>query len=557
MGFREGWRSFWGIEEAKTPAPPQKLAAPPNTARRGFEAQIPVGGLTETAVRTQGNASADRQTMMVDLYDAYLACSWSWTAVNAIGRTVTGGGLRFTWDNDKGGPGDAEEPEKPIQVQQCERLLEWCNPREDIIQLLRSTVADLQVFGDAFIEVVWAGGIPVALYTLDCPSTSPIADSHGNVTGYLQITQQGQEATFKPHEVIHISLDAPRSGIFGVSPTYAALLPIKIHLFASAVLKELFRKGLPPTIHADLPATMSPAEQTKWVEQYQVRNIGPLNIGRPVVTRGGGTINQLQPNKIAEILSVLDQQRDAILAAYGVPPAQAGVIETGNIGGGTGESQRKMFEVNTCKPIAALILEKLNFVLKSAFGIDDWSLHFDEVDMRDSKTVEDIRDLRLRNGSWTLDRYRTEIGEPATPGGDQPILVDRQGVVVWRDMEAYSTANIAAAVKGTDLETNLSDGDSTEGKPLTLRKTEKQEVPPELAAHAAAAAGAPPGQQPGQQPADADQKAQAAKAAKAPPPEKAAQGKGAKESWVIGSAREYNARLREALAELDGADRAA
>ena len=33
-----------------------------------------------------------------------------------------------------------EEPAKPAQVLQCERLLKFTNPREDIIQLLRSTV---------------------------------------------------------------------------------------------------------------------------------------------------------------------------------------------------------------------------------------------------------------------------------------------------------------------------------------------------------------------------------------------------------------------------------
>ena len=539
------------------PPPPTRLGPVSGAPRAGFEAQIPVGGLTQTSAKTQGAATSDRMTMMTDLYDAYLACNWSWTASNAIARTITGGGLSFQWDRDDGNTGEQDEPAKPLQVLQCERLLEWTNAREDIIQLLRSTVTDLLVFGDAFIEIVWAGGIPVALYSLDCPSTSPLADEHGNVTGYVQVTTQGQVATFDTHEIIHISLDAPRSGIFGVSPTYAAMLPIKTWLFAMAVLKESFRKGLPPNLHVDHPGSMSDAAQKTWTEQYQVRNLGPLNIGRPIITKGGASVNALQQNKIPDILSVIDQQRDAILSAYGVPPAEAGVIESGNIGGGTGESQHKMFMINTCQPIAALILEKLNFLLLNAFGIDGWSLRFTEVDMRDSKTVEDIRDLRLRNGSWSLDRYRAEIGEPATDGGDQPILVDRQGVVMWRDMEAFATATIAQAAANTDLEPDLKDGESSAGKPVTLRMAEKQAVPPELAAHAAAAASGTAPPPPGRfgAPKDPDKAAQAAAAAKAPAPgtEDADQpGKAgkARESWVIESAQRYNKRLARALAEL-------
>jgi hypothetical protein len=38
-----------------------------------------------------------------------------------------------------------------------ERLFEYCNPREDVRQLLRGVITDLMVFADAFIEVVWLG----------------------------------------------------------------------------------------------------------------------------------------------------------------------------------------------------------------------------------------------------------------------------------------------------------------------------------------------------------------------------------------------------------------
>ena len=332
------------------------------------------------------------------------------------------------------------------------------------------------MFGDAFIEIVWLAGIPVALYTLDCPSMTLIANEHGDITKYVQITEYGQRAEFEPRDIIHISLDSPRSGLFGVSPTQAALLPITAWLFAAATLKETFRKGHPVTLHVDMPQGMAPAEVNRWGAMYMQRNLGPRNIGTPVMTKGGATVHELAQARVDEFLHTLDQKRDEVIAVYGVPPAEAGIIESGHLGAGTGEAQRKSFLLNTCQPIAELLLEKIDYhLVRQGFGIVGWHLKFAEVDMRDSKTIEDIRDLRLRNGSWALNKYRTEIGEPPVDGGDQSVLVQRQTVVRWRDMDAYSKAEIAANLVGTTLEL---DDPGDEDTPVILTKLPTP-LPPE------------------------------------------------------------------------------
>lgn len=465
-----GW--FTGGEQ-----PIVEAAAAATPERRGYEYGIPPGGLNEVNNSIGGATQTDRRSLMAQLFEAYLACPWSFASVNAIARTVTAGGLTTEWDNDDG-EGDQDTPDKPAEVVALEGLLKYCNPTEDIRQLLRNVITDLEVFADAFIEVVWIGNQPVALYNLDSPSMSPLADEHGTITGYVQITDLGQRAEFEPRDVVHISLDAPRSGVFGVSPTQAALLPITAWLFAASTGKEMFRKGLPPNMHVDFPAGTSSTDMTKWLAQYAQRNIGPRNIGTPVATKGGASIGELQAGKITDVQSYLDQKRDETIACYGVPPAKLGIIESGNLGGGTGEAQDKTFRVNTCQPIAELILEKLNFHLGvQGFGVTGWSLKFGDVDMRDSKTVEEIRDMRLRSGAWTLNKYRTEIGEPPTEGGDAALLVDRQNFVLWGDMDAMSKAVVASRLKGTALEP----GEPVDGQPVTVEKPEPAPVPAALA----------------------------------------------------------------------------
>jgi hypothetical protein len=423
-------------------------ADPKVPERAGYVTGIPRGGLNEYSSALGTSTQTDRRSLLQELYEAYLACPWAWASVNAISRTITAGGLVMDWDRDDG-EGDQEQPDKPPEVLALERLIGFTNPTSDIRQLLRNVIADLLVFGDAYIEVSWVGKIPVALYNLDCPTTTPITDEHGQITAYKQVTEFGQTASFDPHEVIHIALDAPRSGVFGISPTQGALLPITAWLFAASCGKEMFRKGLPPLLHIDFPAATSDTDIRRWTAQHMARNVGPRNIGQPITTKNGGKVVELQFGKVSDVLEFKNQCRDEIVSEYGVPPSKAGIIESGNLGGGTGESQDRTFHINTCDPIAGLVLEKLNFALaKNGFKVTGWHMKFREVDYRDSVTIEGIRDTRLRNGSWVLNRYRTEIGEPPVDGGDDAVLVDRQNLVLWSDMKAMSTAMVASKGAG-------------------------------------------------------------------------------------------------------------
>jgi phage portal protein BeeE len=441
------------FREAAPAAAPQSAGS--TTPRLGFEYGIGRQGLTEWNQGTDGSGNAqNRAAQLGELYDAYLACPWASACVDTVARTITAGGVQIDWCMDTG---EGEEiPAKPANVVGLQQLLDYVNPREDIRQLLRGCLMDLLVFGDSFIEVVWFLGQPIALYSLDVPSMRILADEHGEVEKYVQITEQAQRAEFTPEQVIHISLDSPRGGVYGVSPTRKALLSITTWLFFKSCQKELGRKGLPPTLHVDQPAGTSDADMRRWEAQYRQKNLGPRNIGAPITTRSGAVIGELQPAKLPDIESTLTQCRDEGLTVYGVPPAQIGIIESGNLGGGTGEAQFKTFQVNTCAPYAEALLEKLNFALLRAFGITGWKISFGSIDWRDSQVIEGIYDTRLRNGAWTLNKYRDAIGEPPVDGGDDAVLVDRQNLVLWADMARMSEAVISknaapAAAAGIDL----------------------------------------------------------------------------------------------------------
>lgn len=459
------------VVEAKQDAMSAPTAA--QVRRTGFEYGIPLNTVSKSS---QVAATSERQQVLNQLHQLYMTCDWVSSPIDVIARTITAGGLQIVSDSDLP---EGEIPHDPPEVVRLRRLLKFTNPREDMIQLLRCVATDLLLFGDAYIEIVELLGEPVALYTLDATTMTVVADQHGEVTGYVQDVDGVRSAEFDPDQVIHISLDAPRGGLYGVSPAQKVLLPATAWLFTMATLKECFRRGDPPRFHVDL-GHYGDTDVQRWREQYRVNNLGPKAVGEPLITTGGaGAVMVLDNRKVTDYLDTARQLRDEIISAFGVPPAKLGIIETGNLGGGTGEAQNKTFQVNTIIPFANLILEKLNYhLLQEGFGITDWHLEFAEIDFRDSKVVEEIRDMRIKNGLYTLNRGRDEIGEPPVDGGDDPILALSREVITWRDMDANNKANIASKLKGTALEPG-DPGD--EDTPLSLEKPEPKPVPPALA----------------------------------------------------------------------------
>ena len=413
--------------------------------RSGFATDIPIGGSTEWNAGGAGTSgSLSRETFMQQLLQAYLTCTWSSSAIDTIARTATAGGLEVV---PLGGIYSDLKPVKATpEVKEVQELLRYVNPRDDIRQLMRSVITDLEIFGDSFTEVVWKMGKPVALYPLDATTMTILADEHGIVKGYYQKTQTNRTAYFATNEVIHVTLGGAGDTLYGVSPTQKLILPITTWLFAASLSRETYKRGDPMRAWVDWPIALPEAEMKRLQQQYMIRNLGPKNIGNLFETKGGAVVKELGINQISQWGITLQDRRDEILSGYGVPPSKVGVIEAGNIGGGTGTSQEKMFRVNTIGPLQELVLEKFSFaLLYQAYGVKDWILKFGVVDWRDDETIELIRDQRIRNGTWTLNKARADIGEPPVDGGDDPVLVDRQNMVLWAHLKDLSQANLDAA----------------------------------------------------------------------------------------------------------------
>jgi capsid portal protein len=318
------------------------------------------GASEENPGETPVGSVVDRKAYMRQLLQAYLACPWASTSIDAIARTSTAGGCMVVPLTSV--VGNEAHPEAPPGVEKIQNLLKYVNPQDDIRQLMRGVITDLLIYGDSFTEVVYAAGEPVALYPLDPITITIEADEHGKVTGYKQTSETNRHASFEPHEIIHVKFDTPGNSLYGVSPTQKTILSITTWLFAKALVKDTMKRGDPLRAHVDWPMALSENERKKFQQQYSIRNLGARNIGNLFETKGGAVVREMGVNQIDRWQNVLQQSRDEILSGYGVPPSKVGVIEAGNLGGGTGTAQDKTFRVNTCGPIQEIVLEKFTFL---------------------------------------------------------------------------------------------------------------------------------------------------------------------------------------------------
>ena len=434
------------VLEGRRPKVPQRL---------GYAEGVPNGGATATQpADAWGGDSANRHARMDQLLGLYVNCYPVSVAIDMIAKTATAGGLTPRPIRDMNSPINIRQS-PPSGVIAVTKLLRYVNPSMDSRQLMRGVLTDMYIYGDSFTEVVYLKGAPLALYPLDPSTITVLTDDHGDPTGYYQQTKRNKTANFGLSQVIHVRFDAPGNTVYGLSPIEKLILPVTTWIFGASLLRMTFMRGDPLKAHIDWPIALPDVERQRFQDQYRAKNLGLQNIGSLVETKGGAVVKELGTNAISVWRANQADVRDEILSGMGVPRSKAGVSQAGGMGGGLGESEDRNFRINTIGPAQELVLEKFSFnLLYQAYGVQDWALYFGTVDWRDDYDLERIRDLRIRNGTWSVNRARSDIGEPPIPGGDVAILVDRQNMVVIRDLDALSKANLAVvqmAAGGVDV----------------------------------------------------------------------------------------------------------
>ena len=251
------------------------------------------------------------------------------------------------------------------------------------------------------------------------------------LTWYADTGQWGYRSNpdlrYEPSELIHIhepniQLKGSKWGMCKID---------KIGLAISLIFKGMVHNrnimdndGLDPHAIISYPMDM---EDTAFMNEMsrlslsakEKRNGGTLALKGGTFTSPGNISKDMDWN------SLLDKCRDMIITAYGVPPAMVGIIETGNLGSGSGDSQKRTYK-DTLAGRAAIIEGAFN----KALGHNGFEeiFEFNDLDVEDKKNRAEIENIRLQNGSLSINEVRSGYGEEPVPWGNVPMNYSNYGV---------------------------------------------------------------------------------------------------------------------------------
>lgn len=333
----------------------------------------------------------------------YEQTSWLRAVVSVICKAVTARGYTLIPTKSGADPKNAEI---------LNEFFSNCNPNDTFLEILDDITRDVYVFGNGFIEVVYdAHGRPKELWNLDATNMSIKADEHGAILGYIQQPKysSSQKIEFEPKEVIHFKLGTKGSTLYGLSPLASLILPVTVDKYAQIYNRSFFLNGA-KIRGAFIMKNATPEQVERNREYMKERARTPDMAHSDLVLEGDIEFKQISSTqKDMEFLELREFTRNEILAVYGVPPSKVSIIETGNIGAGTGEHQTQTFYEETILPFQMRVAEKITkHIIRQGFGINDWSFQFAKRSI-DEKEQAEIFSIYLQNGVLTPQEVRNII----------------------------------------------------------------------------------------------------------------------------------------------------
>lgn len=258
-----------------------------------------------------------------DYQDLYRHHIWVFAAVNAIIRNVAMVPLVF---QTKEGPIDPNSNHPFI------KLFEKPNRWQGFGQFMESMIGWWHVNGECMIVMRRNSfkDIPIEMAAVDGTPFQPVLNDAGRLIGWQMEGGDGEPIPFALHEVIHLKFWDPENEWRGLSPISAALAGLKQDFLASQYNNEFFRNSGIPGGVIEMDDNLTTEEFNELVRQYDDRHGGVNNAHKMLILEGGMKFkSNVSTQKDIEFLKQKQWTRDEILAAFGVPKMEVGIIEEG------------------------------------------------------------------------------------------------------------------------------------------------------------------------------------------------------------------------------------
>ncbi len=225
-------------------------------------------------------------------------------------------------------------------------------------------------------------------------------------------------------ELLHIRLWNVNDRWYGRSGVQSVHSKIMLNWYVDRYNNGFFRNGAGVT-KALFPSESMSAEEREITEKALRGRSSPENFGKIVVMPVGGDIKNIgSEQKDLSFLELLQNNREQILAVFGIPPFLAGVMEFANYANAL--VQEQSFWRHTIKPLCEIISQSMtrqiiwqHFDREHVFRFD-----FSGVDaLRPDELARAQTDaILVRSGIVTINEARRSRNMDPVDWGDEPIL---------------------------------------------------------------------------------------------------------------------------------------
>ncbi|GHO99536.1 hypothetical protein KSF_095840 [Reticulibacter mediterranei] len=350
------------------------------------------------------------------LLSIFIVNPWASNCIDTIARYITSGGFSI-----EPRPG-IENPDER-QRDEIDAFLRRINEEWDFNQYVYDMLTDEMIFGEAFTEFTMKDGKPYQLFSIDCLTMDTEHDRYGRVVQYKQqLTSTSEVNPLNPKTIIRWWNPHKRAKVDPFSPLERIQDSILLDKKMINWLTTFFQKGAKFNYY--FKGLGDQDEADRFLTWAKANLFGEKNAQIPPVLWGNA---EIAPLGNAGALDVdfkqgREEMRAITLSAFHVPPSIACIAESGNRLTDMSDNQRKILQYVSCDPRRHQFFEKFNFRLIAPYW-PDYYVSSRYADFRDDETLSKVQDIRIRNGSLTINEVRQEMGRDAyEKGGDVPVF---------------------------------------------------------------------------------------------------------------------------------------
>jgi len=312
------------------------------------------------------------------------------------------------------------------------------NPEYSFLEFSVRLQYDLELYGNAYIEVVRLGGAVVGFYHLPARDVFVRKDRQGfwqkggagvgfcNFKALPFVAQGRDAAATSGRELIHLKKYSVQSSYYGMPEWLGSLVALATHQQVGEFNLRFFANSGMPDLALIIEGGSMNEEDMDTLQSYLAENIkGVVNAHKTVIIPVKERDVHVRIEKLSDIKEgsfklLKDLTRDEIVSAHGVPPRLVSILSAGGLGGsGEGIAQLSTFMNIDVVPGQSRLEYTLNNSFQAMFGVDP-QIKFWEMEIMSYPEKINSYSLAVQTGILTVNEVRKELGYPdkEESGGD-------------------------------------------------------------------------------------------------------------------------------------------